>query len=680
MRIKSLTLQDVGVFRGRQTLDLYPRRKYGSERPVILVGGHNGAGKSTILGALQLALYGRLALGPRVSDREYSDHLRGLIHRRKDTLIPFNSASVAVEFEHARAGERCTYTVQRTWQVVDERAEERLSVLRNGSPLSDVEAEFWPEFVRGLVPYGLSQLFFFDGEKIQRLAETQTESEELGESVKALLGLDLVERLQADLDVLIERRARTSDSSDRNRQVEEIDRRLAEIEKHDHGLEQQQAQLQTSLDRTTAQAERIEQKLSHSGKGLASRRGELRTKGTEVTVRIEGLERQLRDLCESALPFALCPRQCDAVIEQLDREAAAESWSATRHELQDAFGTVKKRLAKRLTGTGRLASDVRSVVLAEVAAVFQDIETSKGELANDVPIHGASETGRSQLRQVLGAGHKDAAAQLHALSKELLVAEERMTSVKRRLEAAPDNEELRPLIKELGDVHTKRGELSGQMATIADARAEVAREFEKLQRDRRKIVEAQADQAKGDSHIALATRARRALAAYLERLTATKVERLQVEAVACFKQLCRKEDLIESMTIDPRTFAVTLRDRRGAELPKQDLSAGEKQLYAVALLSALARVSGRPLPMVVDTPLGRLDRNHRHNLIERYFPHASHQVIILSTDTEVDQGYFESLRPVTSHTLHLQHHVKDAWTEVGPGYFWKGESLAAANA
>ena len=63
------------------------------------------------------------------------------------------------------------------------------------------------------------------------------------------------------------------------------------------------------------------------------------------------------------------------------------------------------------------------------------------------------------------------------------------------------------------------------------------------------------------------------------------------------------------------------------------------------MLWALGRTSGRPLPVIIDTPLARLDSDHRRLLVENYFPQASHQVILLSTDTEVDQLYFDLLNP-----------------------------------
>ena len=86
----------------------------------------------------------------------------------------------------------------------------------------------------------------------------------------------------------------------------------------------------------------------------------------------------------------------------------------------------------------------------------------------------------------------------------------------------------------------------------------------------------------------------------------------------------------------------------------------------------LARVSGKHLPVAIDTPLGRLDSSHRQNLVERYFPSASHQVILLSTDTEITEFEVEKLREMEAiaqeYLLEYDPHTRQ--TIVKPGYFW----------
>ena len=83
----------------------------------------------------------------------------------------------------------------------------------------------------------------------------------------------------------------------------------------------------------------------------------------------------------------------------------------------------------------------------------------------------------------------------------------------------------------------------------------------------------------------------------------------------------------------------------------------------------LAKTSGKALPMILDTPLGRLDSDHRRLLIERYFPYVSHQVVLLSTDTEVDGHLYELLKPHISHTFRLVYQPAEACTTIEEGYF-----------
>jgi DNA sulfur modification protein DndD len=145
-----------------------------------------------------------------------------------------------------------------------------------------------------------------------------------------------------------------------------------------------------------------------------------------------------------------------------------------------------------------------------------------------------------------------------------------------------------------------------------------------------------------------------------------KIEALMLES---FQALLRKQGLVSGLTIDPESFAVTLLDRSGHPLPFDRLSAGERQLLATSLLWGLARASGRPVPTIIDTPLGRLDSSHRHHLIERYFGFASHQVLLLSTDEEIVGDYLKAIRPFVTRSYHLAHDDALGATVINPGYF-----------
>lgn len=167
-----------------------------------------------------------------------------------------------------------------------------------------------------------------------------------------------------------------------------------------------------------------------------------------------------------------------------------------------------------------------------------------------------------------------------------------------------------------------------------------------------------------------AHKAKIALAEFSQRVSAMKIKDVENEFINSFKRLARKGDISIRAKIESETFAVKIFDDFNNEISKDNLSAGEKQIYAIAILEALAKTSGRKLPIIIDTPLGRLDSKHRSNLVENYFPTASHQVIILSTDTEIDEAFHKSLFDYISHTIKLDYEESVASTIVNEGYFW----------
>jgi DNA sulfur modification protein DndD len=162
------------------------------------------------------------------------------------------------------------------------------------------------------------------------------------------------------------------------------------------------------------------------------------------------------------------------------------------------------------------------------------------------------------------------------------------------------------------------------------------------------------------------------LTQFKEKLTLKKLNKLEVEVAECFRYLLHKSDLVHRVTIDTENFSLSLYNLEGKPVPKHRLSAGEKQLLAIAFLWGLARVSGRNLPVAIDTPLGRLDSSHRHNLIERYFPSASHQVILLSTDTEIGEAEVQTLREqeAIAHEYLLKYDSRNSQTVIEAGYFF----------
>lgn len=156
---------------------------------------------------------------------------------------------------------------------------------------------------------------------------------------------------------------------------------------------------------------------------------------------------------------------------------------------------------------------------------------------------------------------------------------------------------------------------------------------------------------------------------YKIRLQERKIDILAQTMTSCYKKLANKKNLIEQIQMDAVTLDFKYMNADGNEVPKESLSAGEKQLMVISLLWALAICSKKKLPVIIDTPLSRMDSNHRISLIKTYFPQASDQTIILSTDSEIDTRYYEIMKDDVGDEFTLVYDDNLKCSTIQKGYF-----------
>ena len=138
---------------------------------------------------------------------------------------------------------------------------------------------------------------------------------------------------------------------------------------------------------------------------------------------------------------------------------------------------------------------------------------------------------------------------------------------------------------------------------------------------------------------------------------------------SCYKKLANKKNLVSNIEMDPETLDLTYLNKDGEIVTKERLSAGEKQLMVISLLWSLAICSQKKLPVIIDTPLSRLDSAHRESLITTYFPNASEQTIILSTDSEIDEKYYELMQDSVGDRFTLEYNDEEKTTSLTKTYF-----------
>ncbi len=657
MKLNHITLHDYRTYAGRQTIDL---STIGTDRPVILVGGLNGAGKTTLLDGLQLALYGGRANLASRGSKSYKAYLREAIHRNSD---PNGGAWVELGFSHAAEGKERQYIVRRSWYPTGSGISERVEVEVDGVP-DPVLTDQWDERVDDFVPHRISNLFFFDGEEIKELQAEETAAGILRTAIHSLLGLDLVDRLISDLEILDRKKRREShpdvDQGASEAAGAERERLAAEVEE----ATEQRAVLLTRLDREVVLRDRAQRAYREEGGELADRRVAFEGELAQLMKQREVQRVELRELAHGALPLMLIQpsiAELDEGTAQLIEAQNAEAvgrvlterdqWilDLLRGSLEtDPLEAIAKRLASdrksRLYDLEAGAIDfgldpdqaraLDRLVAAELPAIHERAKTLTAEidglsesiLLMERRLEGITEEGTvSELRDA----KKAAETTYRATEEDLAVVDERLRRLKGQVEVATERLR-RALEKELA-------------------------EFKEGDGERRKLERAQEAMA--------------ILEAFRSRVLRDNIERVGVAVLESFQHLVRKPGLVNSLSIDPETFEVQLVNDRGRPVKRDDLSAGEKQLLAISILWGLAKTAGIPMPVVVDTPLGRLDSVHRVKLIEHYFPQASHQVLLLSTDEEIRTQRLVDLEPFISRSYLLAYDDEQDRTIVEEGYF-----------
>jgi DNA sulfur modification protein DndD len=669
MILEELYLQNFCLYKGLHRFALAPQTAEGALRPITLFGGMNGAGKTTILDAVQLALYGSRARTASRLGKSYEDYLRECIHRGSSAN---DGASVSIKFRYHSEGQHHTYEVWRGWSLREKLVRERVRVTKDDVPDTFL-SEHWNDVVEELIPIGVSQLFFFDAEKIRFLADDDTDTVALGAAIKSLLGLDLAERLIADAAVVEKRLSDTVLSRS-------ADERITKLQ---HDLEAKSAEL------TTAKADRaaLENPLLRARKALEKAKGEFAAAGGEHWTRrtelqaelqaaetaIRAIESDLRDQCAADLPLLLIP---DLVTSVKTRDLE-EQQIATARSFQESLKVRDRKILKEAKAA-KLGERSLETLRTLLEADRKDRLTRQPEtMLLDLSGHT-----RSTLLRLTGGGFDDQRRQLRKVLAKLKSLHAKKEKTLRLLNAAPADESVAGLVERLGKCAANVGTLEGDAKRLDDRIDVLRRERDELDHTLSSVRQTMVAQAiEHDDAIRMAKLAQRTqttMRDFLHRATAHKIERLSDLVTRSFQFLLRKRSLVAKVQIHPESFKIDLFDDAGKAIPKSRLSEGEKQIFAIAVLWGLAQASPRQLPSIIDTPMARLDSAHRQHLVERYFPNASHQVIVLSTDTEVERDYFEQLRPRLARSYHLSYDDTDRSTRVEDGYFWQAGAEAEA--
>jgi DNA sulfur modification protein DndD len=672
MILEHVTLRDFCLFQGEQTFDLTPvlAPRNAGMRAIVLFGGVNGAGKTTLLDAIQLALYGSRARCSKRAGLAYDEFLRKSIHHGTGET---DGAGVSLAFRYASGGEEHVYDVRRSWNIQGGKVREELRVLLDGE-VDRWHSEHWNQLVEDFFPLEVSQLFFFDAEKIRSLAEDETSSQVLGSAVKSLLGLDVAERLIADASVVeanLRKKVEVTKATDDRAALENgIEALRVELD----GMRTRRGELENVLRRTRNEVDELEEEFKAAGGKHWQVRGDRKRRQDEVKNEVKECETRLVALAATELPLSLLHDLLDRVKKQDERERLAAEVEVVRQILMERDDELLALLAE-----AKAAPPIVRRVKKHLADDRQSRALTAEETASRLSLTTAA---RSMLQLLQSDKLADLRRDAQAELERRLKLESESSDIERKLSITPEDKGIGAFLKRLRAATERLTNLNEEAKQLTQKIEKGKAEWE-AQRARLQAIherEAKEEFTQDDQQrmARIAAKTRVVMKEFLTRATERKIDRLSDLITESFRYLLRKQTMVERIHIHPSTFAITLYSEAGHALSKERLSEGEKQIFAISVLWGLARASAHPLPAIIDTPMARLDAAHRRHLVERYFPHASHQVLILSTDTEVDRHYYQALQPHIARAYHLNYHEQTRATQGEEGYFW-AEAAAAGD-
>lgn len=648
-------------------------------RNIVLIGGMNGYGKTSILEALYLGMYGKesvehLGRAGLKDDIGYRKFLERALH---GTAIRTGRDSMWVKVQINKSQAE-GFEITRKWffsRSGDWTGEDEVVIyeVRDGIRGRAVPAERLPELLdQRFIPAHIAPFFFFDGEEVKKLAD-QSRVDQIKSGIEGLLGVVLLRKLKKRLEEFQANRSNGVSLMDEQKHRElfealtQHEREYEDAERKHRDLDEAVKDLQS---RRTDLTNRMIQ--LGAGAGDVASVSDIVKQQADAETELKLTEDALDDVVATKLPFHLiAPEVLEEFSNQIQQEIARENWDSRKKNLEPEkakfigtfYATTEPPMQPDLTSNQEIALQAR------LNASWESLFYPMPDGCADIIVHDYLGDKRQALLQAvkgLRIGVQDVlglVAKRETLQKKIRELVNRYTKIegvdrdgtlaKLNADLLSINGTLDQKQPELGDISRQ---LQGLKGTIDQERAVYVREHEKF---------VHANPVK--SMVGRAERVCGLITDLIPQLYTLKVEQLAEAMTDVYKKLAHKKQ-VHRIDID-ETGQTRILSHEGEEIPF-DKSAGENQVFATALLAGLAKISGIDAPLVVDTPLGRLDSTHRANILKYWVSDNKRQVILLSQDKEIDKETFATLEAHVGKTYLLHH------SEVGNGV---GRTVASEN-
>ena len=655
MILDKLSLHNFAIYKGEQEFDLNPVSK---TKPIILIGAMNGSGKTTFLQSIDFLLYGKNSNTFKSQNLSYEGYLEKNIHKdHKD-----EGASISLNFRKQTRGKEENFKVVRMWKKNGEKIKENLFVYVNDN-LDDLITKDWDNFIEQILPAKVAQLFFFDGEKIEQLADLDQSKEVLRKAIDSLLGLEIVTRLNLDLDEFAKKSAVLSKDDKDLKTINELEDQVNLINQDIKKLEDKKIKLEDISTKIKFEISSLDQELERSGLSFFEKKKEIEVALENKNKENEELKSHLINIAGEEGPLLIVKKEIKEIEEKLLNNINQNKKDLASEEKNNLIKDIKLFVEKDCNDNN-FREKLFNFLLSKQTKTFSINEDFS-------KINGLNFENLKEIQnKILPDLDKKINFNLNQL-KENIIDIERLEIEFKKI---PAEDKIKPIINKQESLKIEVIQILGAIKQINEQIEQKNSEKRPKEFQLKKLYQIQSDKKTelldSERFVVFSEKTQIIMDEFKKRVLEHHILKIENFIKECFNFLIRKKEFLEKVKIDINNFELLLFDKKNRNIETSTLSAGERQLLAVAILWALAKASNKLSPTIIDTPLGRLDSKHRLNLVEKYFPNASHQVILLSTDEEINKNYLNIMKDSVSKSYLINFDPKLNGSVVEKGYFF----------
>lgn len=660
MYFSKIELYNYGIYKGLHSLNLINQVDI---KNVTLVGGMNGRGKTTILDSIFLCLYGRKASEYITGKKKaYTKVLKDRINKSSED----KSTHIRLTME-MNDDENTIISIVRSWQLDGKKVNSSLIVEKNG--IQDAYlSENWEYYVEELIPFGIAKFFFFDNEKISQIADDDA-FDKIKDSIKSVMGVSTIESLCTHIEKIRKEKnsnLKKSGNDILTKESEDLFQRIEDCETKIRNLYAQKSALIPESEKISDKLEQTEQDFWKKGGNLGLNHDDIIRDQHALKEQADTLKEEALSLASNpATPLCLCKNLTISAYNKINSEETTRAKKYSLPIVSSLYDNLLAQFKDSYAESSDSYKTLSSIVQLQLEELKRD--ASAEQTSSLTPL------AKTLIEKFVSediTSIQNKASHIISENEKVLTA---LQQLEVHLSSSAEKNDTIKLLNVIKELQAKKTQIESEISKCEEAIHSAQYEKEQFERQLNKVLlKIATDADTSDDNVRIieySTMTLEVMQEFVHRLQAQKVNQLEKNITSCFKFLAQKQAIITSISIDAETLDITLRDYNGGVLLKDQLSAGEKQMFAISILWGLALTSGYKLPVIIDTPMARLDSAHRTNFINKYLPNASSQVIVLSTDEEINGKYLDDIKGYVNTTYTLVYDEIEKCSSIHSGYF-----------